>query len=605
MVKSRAIAFILALCLVFSCCFTASAETVLKSGSKGYIDNSSLMPPYVTDDKVKLISINGGKLQSPEWIKTLVIEEVNVQYCSPNGKFSGMTYVLDHLQEMGVNGIWLDPIYGGPHYLNYGPATVDSYITGTNDPEEGWKVVAKFVEEAHKRNIRVFLDIITWGICRFAPLFEEKPEWFGKYNERYTGYEYNWANPELTEWFANELIDIVRKTDIDGYRCDCGIAYGCRKMYEKVRSELYAEGNYIVLIGESVSDDTADIFDFSEHSCDYDLKTEGEIYINGELKMPDVVKKGFGFDTLNSQFANEGGKKTFYTSLVSCHDTQKYMVKGNIVNIAYSAILAPFIPLWYCGEEWNNTYSSTGWLWSTGVYWNEIENNRDFFEKVKAYMRIRRLYPEIFNYYPDNHRETNICEVATDRENPVLVSYARYADGKGILVIPNQGEDNSRFKVTIPYKDMGLNEGRTYSLVNLLTGKLIGTGKGTDLTAFSTTVEDKNVGVYLVRPAEKNEKITVTAATVQNTVKDNINDNENSGDSAYIPVDNNAENNGDIATEKEKVSTVQKKKVPGKVIYENYIPWGVIIGIAAGIVVIAAAITAFIIYKKKKKTLQS
>lgn len=597
MVKSRAIAFILALCLVFSCCFTASAETVLKSGSKGYIDNSSLMPPYVTDDKVKLISINGGKLQSPEWIKTLVIEEVNVQYCSPNGKFSGMTYVLDHLQEMGVNGIWLDPIYGGPHYLNYGPATVDSYITGTNDPEEGWKVVAKFVEEAHKRNIRVFLDIITWGICRFAPLFEEKPEWFGKYNERYTGYEYNWANPELTEWFANELIDIVRKTDIDGYRCDCGIAYGCRKMYEKVRSELYAEGNYIVLIGESVSDDTADIFDFSEHSCDYDLKTEGEIYINGELKMPDVVKKGFGFDTLNSQFANEGGKKTFYTSLVSCHDTQKYMVKGNIVNIAYSAILAPFIPLWYCGEEWNNTYSSTGWLWSTGVYWNEIENNRDFFEKVKAYMRIRRLYPEIFNYYPDNHRETNICEVATDHEEPVLVSYARYADGKGILVIPNQSEENNRFKVTIPYKAMGLNESATYSLVNLLTGKLIGTGKGKDLSAFSTTVEDKNVGVYLVRPAEKNEKITVTASKVQNTITDSSSDKQNSDVSTYVPVDNSAENTGDTVT--------VKKKVPGKVIYENYIPWGVIIGIAAGAVVIAAAITAFIIYKKKKKTLQS
>ncbi len=602
MVKSRAVAFILALCLVFSCCFTASAETVLKSGSKGYIDNSSLMPPYVTDDKVKLISINGGKLQSPEWIKTLVLEEVNVQFCSPNGKFSGMTYVLDHLQEMGVNGIWLDPIYGGLHYLNYGPATVDAYITETNDYEEGWKVVAKFVEEAHKRDIRVFLDIITWGISKYAPLLEEKPEWFGDYHERYGGYQYDWTNPELTEWFANELIDIVRKTDIDGYRCDCGIDYGCKEMYQKVRSELYAEGNYIVLMGEAVNDSTADIFDFSEHSCNYDLQTEGEMYVNGNLKMPAVIKTGFGFDTLSSQTAGEGGKRTFYTSVVSCHDTMKYMVKGNIVNMAYSAILAPFIPLWYCGEEWNNTYSSTGWLWQTGVYWNEIENNRDFFEKVKAYMRIRRLYPEIFNYYPDNHRETNICEVATDHEDPVLVSYARYADGKGILVIPNQSEDNSRFKVTIPYKDMGLKESGTYSLVNLLTGKVIGTGKGTDLTAFSTTVEDKNVGVYLVRPAEKDEKITVTASKVQNTVTDNGNGTQNGGASAdNIPVDNSAENIEDTEPEKEKVTTVKKKKIPGEVIYETYIPWGVIIGIAAGVVVIAAAITAFIIYKKKKK----
>lgn len=593
MIKRRVVALILVLCLIFSFSFTASADKVLNSNAKGYIDNSSLMPPYVTDDKVKLISINGGDLQSPEWIKTLVIEELNIQFCSPNGKFSGMTYVLDHLQEMGVNGIWLDPIYGGLHYLNYGPATVDAYLTETNDYEEGWKVVAKFVEEAHKRDIRVFLDIITWGISRYAPLLEEKPEWFGDYHERYGGYKYNWNNPELTEWFANELIDIVRKTDIDGYRCDCGIDYGCKEMYQKVRSTLYAEGNYIVLIGEAVNDKTVDIFDFSEHSCNYDLQTEGEMYVSGDLKMPTVIKTGFGFDTLSSQTAGEGGKKTFYTSVVSCHDTQKYMVKGNIVNMAYSAILAPFIPLWYCGEEWNNTYSSTGWLWQTGVYWNEIENNRDFFEKVKAYMRIRRLYPEIFEYYPDNHRETNICEVKTDHEAPVLVSYARYGDGKGILVIPNQGEENNRFKVTIPYKDMGLNENATYSLVNLLTGKTVATGKGTDLTVFATTVEDKNVGTYLVRPAKSGEKITVTANSLQNTSKDNLENTETNTET--IPEDESS------TEEKKPEKVVVKNKVPGKVIYETYIPWGAIIGIAAGVIVLAAAITGFVIYRKKKK----
>lgn len=589
MIKRRVIALILVLCLVFPFGGTASADEVLNSSAKGYIDNSSLIPAFVTDDKVQLISINGGALKSPEWIKTLVLEELNVQFCSPNGKFSGMTYVLDHLQEMGVNGIWLDPIYGGLHYLNYGPATVDAYLTETNDYEEGWKVVAEFVEEAHKRDIRVFLDIITWGISRYAPLLEEKPEWFGEYHEKYGGYKYDWKNPELTEWFANELVDIVRKTDIDGFRCDCGIDYGCKEMYQKVRSTLYAEGNYIVLIGEAVNDKTRDIFDFSEHSCNYDIQTEGENYINGTLKMPTVIKTGFGFDTLSSQMAGEAGKNTFYTSVVSCHDTQKYMVKGNIVNMAYSAILAPFIPLWYCGEEWNNTYSSTGWLWNTGVYWNEIENNRDFFEKVKAYMRIRRLYPEIFNYYPDNHRETNICEVKTDHESPVLVSYARYGDGKGILVIPNQGENTSRFKVTIPYKDMGLNENTTYTLVNLLTGKIIATGKGIDLTAFSTTVSDKNVGVYLVRSAKSNEKITVTASNKQIV--------SNKEDESVFEDENSTEEN-----KPEKV--VVKKKVPGQVIYETYIPWGWIIGISAGVLVLAAAVTGFVIYKKKNKKAQ-
>ncbi len=595
MVKNRVIAFVLALCFLFSCCFTTSAETALNEDSKGYIDNSDLVPPYVTDDKVELISINGGKLQSPDWVKTLVIEEINIQNCSPNGKFSGMTYVLDHLQEMGVNGIWLDPIYGGQHYLNYGPATVDSYITGANDYEEGWKVVAEFIKEAHKRNIRVFLDIVTWGVSPFAPLLAKKPEWFSEYYERYNGYKYDWTNPELTEWFANELIDIVHKTDIDGFRCDCGIDYGCKDMYVKVRSKLYEEENYIILIGEAVNDETADIFDFAEHSIDTDIKTEGELYINGQRQLPIVVKTGFGLDTTSSQTYGEAGMRTYYTSLVSCHDTTKYMVSSNIVNIAYSSILAPFIPLWYCGEEWNNTYTSTGWLWANGTYWNELEKNRDFFEKFKIFMRIRRLYPEIFNYYPDNHRDSNICSVSTDHEDPELVAYARYTDEKAIMVIPNQGEENDRFSVEIPYKNMGLDENTTYTLVNLLSNKVIGTGKGTDFVGFETTIEDKNVAVYLIRPAVSGEQITVTskinyenAPMLESTEK-------------YPVVDEQPGDKEGKYDEDSEPVTIKKKKIPSETIYETYIPWGAIIGISVGVIIVSAIVIYFVIRKKKQK----
>ncbi|MDD4414539.1 MAG: alpha-amylase family glycosyl hydrolase [Oscillospiraceae bacterium] len=601
--KHRVISFALALCMILSCGISAAfpADAAV---SKGYIDNSPLTPAFVTDDKVTLVPTNGGKLMSPDWINSLIIEEVNIMNVSPNGRFSGMTYVLDHLQEMGVNGLWVTPIYGGVHYLNYGPRTVDSYLTGTSDYEEGWKVVADFVNEAHKRNIRVFLDIVTWGASPYAPIVAEHPEWFPTHNERYNGEEYDWKNEELIDWFSEAMIDIVHKTDIDGFRADCGIDYGCKELYKRVRSELYAEGNYIALIGEAVNDNTLDIFDFDEHSVNYEISTQGENYIDGSLNMISAIKTGYGLDTMSSQKNGTAGQHTYYTSLVSCHDTKKYIGNGSLVPMAYGSVLSPFIPLWYCGEEWNNTYTSTGWLWDTGIYWGELETNRDYYETIKAYMRIRRTFPEIFNYFPLNHRDINICEVKTDHTNATLHSYARYADGKGILVVPNQGEMTERFEITIPYKDMGLSEDGTYTVENLLTGKIVATGNAGSLKGIAANIANQNVAVYLVRPAAADE--TPTLQTGSDTTKKPTNSNTNNtvGKPTVISTESKTDNstektpeNSDTNDDKDSSETNEK---PVSKVEDNKFPIGWVVGGALVLIIIAGGIITTVIIKKKK-----
>ena len=44
-------------------------------------------------------------------------------------------------------------------------------------------------------------------------------------------------------------------------------------------------------------------------------------------------------------------------------------------------------------------------------------------------IRIRRSYPEIFEYFPASLRDANICKVATDRPEE-LQAYARIETGK-------------------------------------------------------------------------------------------------------------------------------------------------------------------------------
>lgn len=72
------------------------------------------------------------------------------------GDFKGLTQRLDHLSELGVHGVWLMPIMNSPTYHKYDVTDYKSI-----DPEYGTIDDFKhFVAEAHKRNIKVLVDLI-------------------------------------------------------------------------------------------------------------------------------------------------------------------------------------------------------------------------------------------------------------------------------------------------------------------------------------------------------------------------------------------------------------------------------------------------------------
>ena len=89
-------------------------------------------------------------------------------------------------------------------------------------------------------------------------------------------------------------------------------------------------------------------------------------------------------------------------------------------------------------------------------------------------LRIRRQYPEIFEYFPENHRESNICKI--EAEGNYLQAYARYRDNTAILIIPNnQGEDMT-FTVRSRLEDMGLAGGEEYTVTDLDTDTVMAVG---------------------------------------------------------------------------------------------------------------------------------
>lgn len=107
------------------------------------------------------------------------------------GDFVGLTDRLDYIKELGVNGIWLMPIMKSNSYHKYDVIDYKSI-----DPEYGTEAQFKtFVHEAHKRNIKVVVDLIVNHTGYHHPWFQSA---ISDKNSPYRDY-YVWAEKDSIE----------------------------------------------------------------------------------------------------------------------------------------------------------------------------------------------------------------------------------------------------------------------------------------------------------------------------------------------------------------------------------------------------------------------
>ncbi|MFY9865491.1 MAG: alpha-amylase family glycosyl hydrolase, partial [Trebonia sp.] len=100
--------------------------------------------------------------RDPEWYRRAVFYEVLIRGFQDasgdgTGDIRGLTSRLDYLQWLGIDCIWLLPIYDSP--LRDGGYDIADFMRVLDD----YGNIADFVElveEAHKRGIRVIADLV-------------------------------------------------------------------------------------------------------------------------------------------------------------------------------------------------------------------------------------------------------------------------------------------------------------------------------------------------------------------------------------------------------------------------------------------------------------
>ncbi|MHB1452610.1 MAG: alpha-amylase family glycosyl hydrolase [Saccharofermentanales bacterium] len=429
------------------------------------INNADVMPRWVPDEEVRMEGWH------PDWVKHVVMAQLRVESATPEGTFQSAVRVLDHYQELGVNALWLTPINdkgtSGNGYGNIGIHSVNPLLTGKDTYSESWVVVKEFVDEAHRRNIRIYLDAIVWGTVKESPLVAEHPDWYTGFLNVWGGWKWNWYNQGLRQWFSDQAVDIVMKTGIDGFRVDLEPFVTGHSYFKALRRRLLAMGRKISVMAECTSERDG-AYDFDEQITNEDPERWNmHTMFTDRLNIVDAVKNGWGHGTIYTQDKGEGGLARFYCLCLSCHDNPKPCIGGNRVRAGYQAIFAPYVPLWFIGEDWINPLQPGCGMFNNVIRWDllDVPENRAFYESMKKMMRIRRQYPDIFSFFPDNHRETNICKVESSCD---LQAYARYAGNKGIVILANGTDVPLDSTAVLPLEEMGLPSGGRLNITELL-----------------------------------------------------------------------------------------------------------------------------------------
>ncbi|MBN2047382.1 MAG: hypothetical protein JW750_06035 [Anaerolineaceae bacterium] len=186
--------------------------------------------------------------EPPEWSRDAIIYQIFVDRFSPGGgrtfdgdplsekklggTINGITEKLDYLQDLGINTLWLTPIFESPSYHRYD--TTNYYEV---DPDLGTNQdFDRLIQEAHQRRMRVLLDCVPNHVSNRHPAFQDAQRdqesaylhWFRFVNwpDEYATFfgvnelpQLNLRDPGAKEHILEAMAYWLRK-GVDGFRVD-------------------------------------------------------------------------------------------------------------------------------------------------------------------------------------------------------------------------------------------------------------------------------------------------------------------------------------------------------------------------------------------------
>ena len=199
--------------------------------------------------------------KSPDWLRSAVVYEIFPRDFSREGTLDAITARLDELKNLGVDVLWLMPVHptgekmkkgsiGSPFAVRDFYAINPDYGT-TND-------FKRLVEEAHKRGMKMVMDIVA-GQTAWDSVLLARPEFYLKDangaivppDPAWTDVAgLNYANPAVRAYMIGMMKHWLQDFGVDGFRCDVAPNVPV-DFWEAARDELEKINPQVIILADA------------------------------------------------------------------------------------------------------------------------------------------------------------------------------------------------------------------------------------------------------------------------------------------------------------------------------------------------------------------
>lgn len=371
-----------------------------------------------------------------------VIYEMNVGSFTSAGTFVAAQDRLQDLRTLGVDIVWLMPVYPRGGGINSPYAATNFQQT---NPQYGTIADLKaFVDRAHELQMEVWLDWVPNHTATDADWVTTHPEYYAMKNGQMIHpnnygdvWQLDYNNADLVNAMNDCLKFWIDEADIDGYRCDYISSPQIPASYWQTTIPMiksYQEGKTITFLGEA--DIASDATRLKAVGFDYDYAWQFQSslanYGNGDAAarlrafVNTLLDKssGISFDrmlyvTNHDQNYNES-KKTL---------TQKYGENRYALTVLAYTVYG--MPLIYNGQETGGN-QVLDYFKDTKIDWTV--NDDKMRNTLRTLFALKHAVPALYNT-----SATSILSV----DNTSVLAYTRTMGDSEVLVVLNMGTSTS------------------------------------------------------------------------------------------------------------------------------------------------------------------
>ncbi|MCR5712832.1 MAG: hypothetical protein K6G46_10370 [Prevotella sp.] len=371
-----------------------------------------------------------------------VIYEMNVGAFTSAGTFNAAKDKLEDLKTLGVDIVWLMPIYprGGGINSPYAATNFQKVnpAYGTIDD------LKTFVSRAHELKMEVWLDWVPNHTATDADWVTSHPEYYSKSGNNFIHpngysdvYQLNYNNSELVTAMNNCLKFWVDQADIDGYRCDFVSSNAIPASYWQTTIPLiksYKSGKTITFLGEAdIANDATKLksvgFDY-----DYAWQYQTSLVNYGSSGVYAASLKTNANKLIDGQNSISFGRMVYLTNHDQNYNEDKKTMTQKYGNNRYPlTVLAHTVwgmPLIYNGQEIGGN-QALNYFTDQKIDWNSTD------KKMLNTIRTLNALKHSIDAFKDGktastHHSTTWL---TSSSNNVLAYSCKYGSSEAVIIL--------------------------------------------------------------------------------------------------------------------------------------------------------------------------